>query len=460
MAENQHNDIFSDSQCLFMDIMERYAGERSSAAERQAVEKHLVDCPICSDAMEGLAIAGFSSDVKDRIANLNERIAASTEKSSGGIWKREYYSYAAGFIGVLLLSGLLLNYLKTSDIKNQNVLSDKIELESPVVEEDVTATTADEKEPAREAEENTAKWSDTADTIAVAEGTLAAVINKDAKALNFSITTTEEAGPEKDAQRTRSEHRSDNNLQNQVPEAGNGNEVVADLYKSEPPAELTEDAVDDLDMMEEVYIEEKEVHHEMQAEYVLSGEEQLAKSKAPTGKATKKSRKNTEYDGVANSSSDKKKESAKTMAQADEYDDTNTLKNVVISGVADPEMESEFLADLEAPMDSAAIDEQSPRFQGGESGLQQYLSDNVVYPDSAEKLGIEGRVHVSFNVNTDSTISDAVVIKPIGGGCDEEAIRVVNKMPNWAPAKRSGKIVSSQYELSIDFQPQKGTDEK
>ena len=143
MAENQHNDIFSDSQCLSMDIMERYSGNRLSAAERQAVEKHLVDCPICSDAMEGLSIAGFSSDVKDRIANLNERIAASTEKSSGGIWKREYYSYAAGFIGVLVLSGLLLNYLKTSDIKNQNVLSDKIELESPVVKEDVTATTAD-----------------------------------------------------------------------------------------------------------------------------------------------------------------------------------------------------------------------------------------------------------------------------------------------------------------------------
>jgi TonB family protein len=336
------------------------------------------------------------------------------------------------------------------------VLSDKIELESPVVEEDVTATTADEKEPAREAEEETAKWSDTADTIAVAEGNLAAVINKDAKALNFSITTTEEAGPEKDAQRTRSEHRSDNNLQNQVPEAGNGNEVVADLYKSEPPAELTEDAVHDLDLMEEVYNEEKEVHYEMQAGNALSGEEQLAKNTASTGKATKK---NSKDGGDFNNSADKKKESTRTMAQTDEYDDPGTLYNAHVP-TATAAVESTNYDGIAVPVDSISDNEQAPMFQGGELGLRQYLSDNLVYPDSAEKLGIEGRVHVSFNVNADSTISDAAIVKSIGGGCDEEAIRVVNEMPNWAPARKQGKIVSSQQELSIDFHPGTSSDKK
>jgi len=421
------------------------------------VEKHLVDCPICSDAMEGLGIAGFSSDVKDRIANLNERITASTAKSSGGGWKKEYYSYAAGFIGVMLVSGLLLNYLKTSDIKNQNVLSDKIALESPAVEEDVTATTADEKEPAREAEEETAKWSDTVGTVTVTEGTLAEVINKDAKALDFSSSTTEEAGPAEDAETSNLTYRTDDNSQFQQGEGGNSNEYIAGMYKSELPDELMGDAALDLDVVEEVYLEEKEVQHEMQAGNVLSGEEQLAKSKAPTGKATKM---NTQDNGVANSSFDKKKESTKTLTQVDEYDDTNTLNNAYVPTEASTEVESTYNDHIAVPMDSVSDIEQAPMFQGGESGLQQYLSDNVVYPDSAGKLGIEGKVHVTFKVNADSTISDAVVIKPIGGGCDEEAIRVVNKMPNWAPAKRSGKIVSSQYELSIDFQPQKGTDEK
>ena len=421
MADKQHNEIFSDTQCLSLDIMERYAGDQLSATERQAAEKHLVDCPICSDAMEGLAIAGFSSDIGDRVTHLNERIAASTGKSSGGIWKKEYYSYAAGLAGVLLLSGVLLNYLKTSDINNQNILTDQITPAPPVSEEEIAAT--NEKEPVGEADSKAATSSETTEISSI----------------------TKEAGPEKDAKRERSELRSDNNSPNQGPEAGKGNEVVAGMYNSTPPAEVTEDAVYDLDLMEEVYSKEKEVRHEMQSGNALSGEEQLAKSTASTGKSTKK---NSKDGRVSNSSADKKKESAKTMAQTDEYDDPGTLYN---AHVAAADIESTSYNDIAVLIDSTADTEQAPMFQGGESGLRQYLSDNLVYPDSAAKLGIEGKVHVSFNVNADSTISDAAIVKSIGGGCDEEAIRVVNDMPNWLPARKQGKIVSSQQELSIDF---------
>jgi len=365
MAENQHNDIFSDSQCLSMDIMERYAGDRLSAAERQAVEKHLVDCPICSDAMEGLAIAGFSDDVTDRIAALNKKISAATAQTAVGFWKKEYYSYAAGFIGVMLVSGLLLNYLKTADIKNQNILSDKIELESPAVEEDVTATTADEKEPAREAEQETAKWSDTAGTVTVTEGTLAAVVSKDAKALDFSITTTEEAGPAEDAETSNLRHRTDDNSQIQQGEGGNSNEDIAGLSKSEASGKVAGDAAINLDVMDNYYKlkdEVKQAEKEAQAAETAAGlttleskaqaavanpaEDLQAKSAPATNSGTKKSTKDRNSDAFDYSSSGNNKESAKTMEQADEYDDPNTLYNAVVPAAAEPEMESEVLADL------------------------------------------------------------------------------------------------------------------
>jgi len=435
MADNQHNEIFSDTQCLSLDVMERYAGDQLSAAERQAVEKHLVDCSICSDAMEGLSIAGFSSDIGDRVAHLNERIAASTAKSSGGIWKKEYYSYAAGLAGVLLLSGLLLNYLKTSDINNQNILTDQITPEPPVSKEEVATATTNENEPVGEADKDGGVILETAEI----------------------SSSTKEAGPEKDAERESSELRSDNNSPNQEPEAGNGNAVVAGVYNSEPPAELIEDAVDDLDLVEEVYNEEKAIHYDMQTGSALSGEEQLAKSTASTGKSAKK---NSKDGGDSNSSADKKKESTRTMAQADEYDDPGTLYNAHVPAAATADVESTSYNNIAVLMDSIADTVQAPMFQGGESGLRQYLADNLVYPDSAAKLGIEGRVHVSFNVNADSTISDAAIVKSIGGGCDEEAIRVVNEMPNWTPARKQGEIVSSQQELSIDFHPGTRSDKK
>ena len=63
--------------------------------------------------------------------------------------------------------------------------------------------------------------------------------------------------------------------------------------------------------------------------------------------------------------------------------------------------------------------------------LAKYLSEHLKYPDSAYNHDIQGRVIVKFIVNEDGSISDCNVIKGIGGGCDEEAVRVISRMPVW-----------------------------
>ncbi|RRB07331.1 energy transducer TonB [Larkinella rosea] len=95
--------------------------------------------------------------------------------------------------------------------------------------------------------------------------------------------------------------------------------------------------------------------------------------------------------------------------------------------------------------------EQDPQFPGGLKGMADFMQKNLHYPPSAARASISGRVYLQFVVNTDGSIVDVSVIKGIGFGCDEEAIRVVNKMPKWQPGKQSGRPVRVRFNLPVVF---------
>ena len=97
------------------------------------------------------------------------------------------------------------------------------------------------------------------------------------------------------------------------------------------------------------------------------------------------------------------------------------------------------------------IVEEMPSFPGGEEELFKYLGKSIKYPQMAADAGISGVVYVTFVVDKDGKVKDAKVLRGIGGGCDEEAIRVVKAMPPWKPGKQRGKAVKVQYNLPIRF---------
>ncbi|MPR31967.1 energy transducer TonB [Salmonirosea aquatica] len=96
--------------------------------------------------------------------------------------------------------------------------------------------------------------------------------------------------------------------------------------------------------------------------------------------------------------------------------------------------------------------EQQPEFIGGSQAFAQFLQKNLRYPRAAAQAGIQGKVFVEFTVGTDGKIERAKAIKGIGFGCDEEALRVINLMPNWMPGKQSGRPVRVRFTLPIVFQ--------
>ena len=95
--------------------------------------------------------------------------------------------------------------------------------------------------------------------------------------------------------------------------------------------------------------------------------------------------------------------------------------------------------------------QQKPEFPGGEYALGRYIQKNLRYPSYAAENQIEGSVQVEIMINEDGTTQNSKVIKGIKGGCDEEALRVLTKMPRWMPGKQNGNAVKTYYTISIPF---------
>ncbi|HQO48925.1 MAG TPA: energy transducer TonB [Bacteroidales bacterium] len=95
--------------------------------------------------------------------------------------------------------------------------------------------------------------------------------------------------------------------------------------------------------------------------------------------------------------------------------------------------------------------ESMPEFPGGAEQMMGFIAKNIKYPPMARESGIQGRVFVNFVVEPDGRVSNVKVLRGIGGGCDEEAIRVVESMPKWTPGRQRGKAVRVSFNLPVRF---------
>jgi protein TonB len=139
----------------------------------------------------------------------------------------------------------------------------------------------------------------------------------------------------------------------------------------------------------------------------------------------------------------------------------------------DVEIEEEFMVDVEATVMTEVkeftpvvvvqeeeeiseeviftVVEDQPSYPGGEEARIRYLQENLRYPQMAREAGIQGTVFVTFVVERDGSVTDVRVLRGIGGGCDEEAVRVVQNMPRWNPGRQRGQPVRVQFNMPIRF---------
>lgn len=121
-------------------------------------------------------------------------------------------------------------------------------------------------------------------------------------------------------------------------------------------------------------------------------------------------------------------------------------KNDLTDSISARKIEEE----LKDSMPLALLDE-VPSYPGGGEALMKYLTSSIKYPARAKEAGIVGVVSVSFLIEKDGSVSKAKVTTGIGGGCNEEALRVVALMPKWKPGKQKGKTIRTHIQIPIVF---------
>jgi protein TonB len=92
-----------------------------------------------------------------------------------------------------------------------------------------------------------------------------------------------------------------------------------------------------------------------------------------------------------------------------------------------------------------------PAFPGGEEALRNFIRTKLQYPQEALNRRVGGKVYVSFLVTEEGRIRDATIVKGLGAGLDEEALRLVRIMPWWSPGKNANQPVPVMYTLPIVF---------
>ncbi len=140
-------------------------------------------------------------------------------------------------------------------------------------------------------------------------------------------------------------------------------------------------------------------------------------------------------------------------------DDVDVQDDLDINAEDDQDSEvGEFVAPVENDDEPVIVEaeiftivEEQPEFPGGEESLMKFLQSNVKYPQLAKESNIQGTVYVQFVVEPNGSVSTVKVLRGIGGGCDEEAVRVVKNMPSWKPGKQRGKPVRVYFNLPIKF---------
>lgn len=97
--------------------------------------------------------------------------------------------------------------------------------------------------------------------------------------------------------------------------------------------------------------------------------------------------------------------------------------------------------------------EEKPKFMGGdESTFTNWVSARLVYPEIAKENGVQGRVILSFRVNTDGSVSDVKILRGVDPSLDKEAVRVVSMSPKWEPGRQRNKAVRVVYTFPVIFQ--------
>lgn len=133
---------------------------------------------------------------------------------------------------------------------------------------------------------------------------------------------------------------------------------------------------------------------------------------------------------------------------------TRSTEEAIPAAVSEPAASPKPLIitdETAAPTKPLSFSEVPPAYPGGKDKMIQFLNEQIQYPQLARENEIEGKVYTQFVVNVDGSLSNLKVVRGIGYGCDEEALRIIRLMPQWLPGLHHGRSVPVIYTLPVNF---------
>lgn len=472
MSEELKYKIYATTECLSEQTMFDYIDNKISKKERHTVEKHLLDCELCSDAMEGLELLKNRNKISIINKNIDNRILQLAENDAKvfSINYKAVFSIAAGI--ALLIGGIFFFHTFTlSEMKNSDVA--ELKEQSPANTPIRSTTESSESAPTSidsESNEETAKDfsgeklkdKERSSTSENKEG-----IAQSAQQFDDQVTVLdlkEEANKGEGAEidpnvsNTKSLTRPDADFKTRTP-----------ALSASPKASINE-------REQNATIDESKKAEEKKGKN--DSNNKFAKTASDNAGATKKNDITSNGDGAVSSKKTEKntkfraeqKEKDKALSKKEKLtvEDISIAENVAPLAIGDPAVTSETTT-METPtlggsiiegkfpntMDSALTNvEQMPQFPGGNDSLIKFIRKNFNYTNKPNRDPIKRtKIYVQFIVDKNGTIKNLKVLKGINPLLDKEALRVMNMMPKWKPGNQNGETVPViiNYPIQLEY---------
>ncbi|MBK7183930.1 MAG: energy transducer TonB [Bacteroidetes bacterium] len=430
MSKELKHKIYTSTECISEDVMYNYIDKKLSAQEEHQVEKHLLDCELCSDALEGLTISHDRKIIHSIKTEVDKKLLA-TEKTTRvvhfnyrGIW-----AIAAGLLlligGVFFFNQFMTKNMEMADaskletsseekpsrLDDTGIKSDSVQPPSTSIE--TSETTVQEREENRQEIAFVAPKANLEDAESTLENTtIAGNSNNGATgAYDYRQVSDEEVASENKE----------------------GIASIPDLKKTETLNEISKN--DD-------------------------NQKPIAATSAPATISTKEIAKDktvVSSKKLVEKKRSKTNEGAATTQQPAYYNQDIALAESQIAA-AEQKNSPEFDRDdqsnykyLSAADSTISVDEM-PKFPGGEIELVKYIAKNFKYPSITDNLS-KTKIYIEFIIDKNGAVKNAKILKGIHPELDKEALRVINSMPKWSPGKQAEKPVDVKmvYPIQLEF---------
>lgn len=426
---NKHIDLFTKSGCLTTEALKGHISESLSDLEKDRVQNHLDSCELCSDALEGLQLISDPNKVDTIVSeikkNLKKTLPDSGTTQSTKFKKQTRLYYYAVAASIVILMGFYF-YLQ-NNFNNESAVqsvSQVVELEeksippmprtkveeTDIQPDDISQQNTKEVEPIQKERSKDQIRKEKKNQVAEIEKS----IEKDQPDEDITYV------PPLNAVRT---------LEDIPKSLGNQERLTGIAENAEPEEYVAMDIASTQPI--EYYIGGVIVYDRAykQAEQTVYS----TKSNAVSGSSASSKRMEKKPQMVMSASKNEKgreQSEDKLSVQQNDFENESELKD-----------ESHFFS----------LGNEVPQYPGGYEALIEYLISHLNYPKDAKEQGLQGQVVISFVIEENGEVSSAKIIKGIGGGCDEEALRVIELMPDWQPAYKDGSPIRVLFNMPITF---------